>query len=205
MDIYPDKGLLLSGSRHRVKPTTRRESDHLPLSLPQFVDFLEQRLTVSNIASVPAAAMDPTNLFSGCTDDPRQELRDILEHLVHFSPTYFESFLMALVYIERLQEQNEFGYVNIETVGKLFALGLVVAEKVLCDCSVSNKLFSKTFLLDLGELKELEVEFLRRISFQCFVSRKKFTKVWAILPLKAPIPKHYFSFNRPTYEKYFLF
>jgi Cyclin len=179
-------------------------STYPPLPLPQFVNFLEQRLTVFSIVSVPAAARDPTNLFRGFTDHPRQELRDTLEHLLHFSPTYFESFLMALIYIERIQEQNKFGYVNIETVGKLFALGVVVAEKFLCDRCVSNKVFSKVFLIDLGELKELEVEFLKRISFRCFVSRKKFTKLWATLPLKKLIPKLYFSVNRLTYEKFVL-
>jgi Cyclin len=156
------------------------------LSILPFVNFLERKLTLLSIVSF--GKYDPMNNFYLVSDNPRQSLRTILEHLVEYSPTCFESFLMALIYVERIQETNE-GYVNIHTVGKLFALGLMVAEKFLQDHCDSNQVFSKVFMLDLKELNELELEFLRGLSFQCFVSHEKFDGLVALAAALSTAPR----------------
>jgi Cyclin len=156
-------------------------NQNMSANCTSFVSFLERKLTLLSIVSF--WKYDPKDKFYQMP--PGQALRTILEPLVLYSPIRFESFLMSLAYVERIQETNK-GYVNIHTVGKLFAVGLVVAEKFLQDSCVSNQVFSKVFMIKLEELNELELEFLRRLSFRCFVSHEKFEGLVAAALSTAP-------------------
>lgn len=91
------------------------------------------------------------------------------------SPT---SFLLALVYIERLRDKNP-DYLKVVSSADLFLISMMVASKFLNDDGEEDEVFNDEWAASAGlekkELNNLEIEFLTAIDWRVFVDPSTFT------------------------------
>ena len=85
-----------------------------------------------------------------------------------------ETFLLALIYIDRYLENNPEQSLGARNVHKLFFVSLVVAAKFNDDLKLSNADFAKLGGVDKYDLCLLETQFLRSITFRVHVSSGEF-------------------------------
>ena len=85
-----------------------------------------------------------------------------------------ESVVIALLYLERIENYTFRGFVNPITLNRLFLTGLLIASKYFDDVAFPNTVYCKIVGMDFEELRVLEVEFLVHLRFHLYISESEF-------------------------------
>jgi hypothetical protein len=112
---------------------------------------------------------------------PRVTLREYVERIVTYAPCTVESFVVSLVYLDRIAKIQGTLFVNPRTIHRLFLTSLLLAAKYCDDVFFNNKHYSRIGGISGKEMNALELEFLFRIKFECNVSTAEFNRFSHIL------------------------
>ncbi|ORX89053.1 hypothetical protein K493DRAFT_319008 [Basidiobolus meristosporus CBS 931.73] len=119
-------------------------------------------------------------------------LKKFIRQMVLYSGTTYSTLLTSILYLFRLNSmKNEFNYLThfrtnhpaapaISRAARVFLASLITAHKYLHDRTTSTKAWSKLSNVPIVLLKTDEIEFLKTIKFQLFVTTCTFEK-WSIL------------------------
>ncbi|ORX89117.1 hypothetical protein K493DRAFT_318953 [Basidiobolus meristosporus CBS 931.73] len=122
------------------------------------------------------------------------QLNCFLRRVVHYSGTTYSTLLTAILYLFRLNsmravpaEEDPLGRFREKGVqspvgcgGRLFMAALVTAHKFLQDRAVSTQTWSRLSNIPIPQLNTDELEFLKAIQFQLFITTRSFEK-WSVL------------------------
>ncbi|EPT27385.1 cyclin, N-terminal domain-containing protein [Toxoplasma gondii ME49] len=126
--------------------------------------------------------------------EPSIGVREYVDRLARFFRCSSESFILALIYIDRLVRRRPGFTLNSLNVHRLFITALTVAAKFFDDTYYSNSFYAKVGGLSLKELNRLEVTLVLLLDFRLHVMPHEFLSVRAFVleeavprPLKAPV------------------
>lgn len=100
-----------------------------------------------------------------------------ISRILKYSPSTTESIIIALLYLERIENYTFRGFVNPVTVNRLFLTGLLIASKYFDDIAFPNTIYCKIVGMDYEELRVLEIEFLVHLRFDLYVAENEFYKI----------------------------
>lgn len=103
-----------------------------------------------------------------------------LERVQKYSSCSNECFILALIYIDRLIERNNF-LMTALNVHRVVITAILLAAKFFDDAYYNNAYYAKVGGVLVSELNGLEVDFLFRINFSLHVSPELFEKYKAEL------------------------
>ncbi|KEP64593.1 UNVERIFIED_CONTAM: cyclin, N-terminal domain-containing protein [Hammondia hammondi] len=126
--------------------------------------------------------------------EPSIGVREYVDRLARFFRCSSESFILALIYIDRLVRRRPGFTLNSLNVHRLFITALTVAAKFFDDTYYSNSFYAKVGGLSLKELNRLEVTLVLLLDFRLHVMPHEFLSVRAFVleetvprPMKAPV------------------
>lgn len=83
--------------------------------------------------------------------------------------------ICAMIYIERIQEKHQRLTISAYTMHRLFITSLMIAAKIFDDPIYLNSYYARVGgIPSLTEMNQLEIEFLKRLDYETFVSAEKF-------------------------------
>ena len=85
-----------------------------------------------------------------------------------------ECFVLALIYVDRVIQNNEYFVVNSLNVHRLLITSIMLAAKYFDDQYFNNAFYARIGGLSPSEMNSLETEFLFLINFSLFVSTDTF-------------------------------
>ena len=106
---------------------------------------------------------------------PNISIYDYLERIKTYSKAEKSTFILSLIYIDRLCNKAKvtLTYYNIHRI--LFS-AVLISIKYNEDCYYDNKYYSEIAGVKLKELNSLEYNFIRMLNCELYVSRKLFNK-----------------------------
>lgn len=98
-------------------------------------------------------------------------IKSYLERILRFTHCEESSLIMALIYIDKLCEVNNFilTYANIH---RIILISIVIATKFNEDECYTNKYYAKVGGVPTNELNLLEFEFLKLLKYDLFVNKR---------------------------------
>mmetsp|Transcript_9013 Transcript_9013/g.14345 ORF Transcript_9013/g.14345 Transcript_9013/m.14345 type:complete len:343 (+) Transcript_9013:260-1288(+) len=128
------------------------------------------------------------------TNRPLISIQGYVSRIAKYSQCSSQSFILALIYIDRLIQRNPSFLITSLNAHRLFITAIVVAAKFSSDFFFKNSFYAKVGGISTPELNELELEFLFRIHFVLFVKEETFKQYHAHLmmyatnsPTKSPL------------------
>mmetsp|Transcript_16645 Transcript_16645/g.46995 ORF Transcript_16645/g.46995 Transcript_16645/m.46995 type:complete len:209 (+) Transcript_16645:337-963(+) len=122
---------------------------------------------------------------------PNISVRKYVERIVNYAPCTVECFVVALVYLDRLQRSQGYLFINPATVHRIFITSVLLAAKYCDDIYFNNKYYARVGGISCQEMNSLELEFLFRCKFDCNVSAEEFNTFSHVLyePTVQNIPR----------------
>jgi hypothetical protein len=112
---------------------------------------------------------------------PSISIRQYVERIVSYAPCTVECFVVALIYLDRLIQNQGPLFVNSRTIHRLFITSVLLSAKYIDDIYFNNKYYARVGGISGAEMNALELEFLFRIKFDCNTSSEEFNKFSHIL------------------------
>lgn len=106
---------------------------------------------------------------------PTISIQSYLERIVKYSPCSPECYILALIYIDRIIQQNPQFQLNSLNAHRLILTSVLVASKFYDDTFYNNSYYSRVGGISSSELNALELEFLFLINFNLSVSNSTFS------------------------------
>lgn len=132
---------------------------------------------------------------------PSISILHYLERINKYASCSTECFILALIYIDRMIQRNNFHLTDLN-VHRVVITGVLLAAKFFDDAYYNNAYYAKVGGVLVAEMNSLEVEFLFRINFSLHVSPDVFKKYHAELishavatPVQAPCLTQSLNFN----------
>eukprot|EP00465_Bigelowiella_longifila_P001814 CAMPEP_0185253778 /NCGR_PEP_ID=MMETSP1359-20130426/2380_1 /TAXON_ID=552665 /ORGANISM="Bigelowiella longifila, Strain CCMP242" /LENGTH=336 /DNA_ID=CAMNT_0027836199 /DNA_START=46 /DNA_END=1056 /DNA_ORIENTATION=- len=119
------------------------------------------------------------------TNRPQISIQGYVSRIAKYSQCNSQSFILALIYIDRLIQRNPSFLITSLNAHRLFVTAIVVAAKFSSDFFFKNSFYAKVGGISTPELNELELEFLFRIHFVLFVKEETFKQYHAHLMMYA--------------------
>jgi hypothetical protein len=110
---------------------------------------------------------------------PKISLEKYITRVVTFVPCTVEAYIIALIYLHRVKS-----LINKYTVHTLFITSLLIACKYHDDSFRNNKFYAQVGGLSHLILNKLELEFLKYVSFDCYITLDEFKQYLHILNFK---------------------
>lgn len=110
---------------------------------------------------------------------PSISIRQYVERVVSYAPCTVECFVVALIYIERIQQLQKaqgVNFVNPRTIHRLFITSILLSAKYTDDIYFNNKYYARVGGISCAEMNALELEFLFRVKFDCNTHPEEFKK-----------------------------
>jgi len=107
-----------------------------------------------------------------------------LERIHKYASCSTECFVLALIYIDRMIQRNNFLLTELN-VHRVVITGVLLAAKFFDDAYYNNAYYAKVGGVLVAEMNSLEVEFLFRINFSLHVTPDVYSKYHAELLLHA--------------------
>jgi Cyclin len=107
---------------------------------------------------------------------PKISIKLYLKRLEEYMKCSEETFILALIYLDRITSKEKQLEINSYCIHRLFLSGLVVAAKFFEDKYYKNSYYSKVGGISNIELNTLELQFLLLIDFQLYVSDEEYEK-----------------------------
>jgi len=117
---------------------------------------------------------------------PGISIQAYLDRIVKYSPCSPECFILALIYVDRVVQQDTRYQINSLNIHRLLITSIMTAVKYYDDCTYNNAYYAKVGGVSLAELNSLEVEFLFTLNFNLDVSLETFEHYYAELLKHAP-------------------
>lgn len=111
---------------------------------------------------------------------PRIGIYQYLERIHKYASCSTECFIMALIYIDRLIQRNNFLLTELN-VHRVVITSVLLAAKFFDDAYYNNAYYAKVGGVLVSEMNSLEVEFLFRVNFSLHVSPDLYSKYHAEL------------------------
>lgn len=105
---------------------------------------------------------------------PAISIEDYLQRISKYSGCSEECFILSLIYIDRLINQNQNLIVNSLCVHRLIITSLMLSAKFFDDQYFNNQYYGKVGGVNCKEINSLEIEFLFMINFNLYVSTDEF-------------------------------
>lgn len=132
-------------------------------------------------ANTPLARADPGQVTKfHALKAPGIGILQYLERIHKYSSCSTECFILALVYIDRLIQRNNFLLTELN-VHRVVITSILLAAKFFDDAYYNNAYYAKVGGVLVSEMNSLEVEFLFRINFSLHVSPELYSKYHAEL------------------------
>lgn len=106
---------------------------------------------------------------------PGISIHQYLERIHKYASCSTECFILALIYIDRLIQRNNFILSDLN-VHRVVITAILLAAKFFDDAYYNNAYYAKVGGVLISEMNGLEVEFLFRINFSLYVSPEVFVK-----------------------------
>mmetsp|Transcript_6300 Transcript_6300/g.7937 ORF Transcript_6300/g.7937 Transcript_6300/m.7937 type:complete len:472 (-) Transcript_6300:426-1841(-) len=111
---------------------------------------------------------------------PRISVLQYLERIHKYASCSSECFILALIYIDRLIQRNNFLLTELN-VHRVVITSILLAAKFFDDAYYNNAYYAKVGGVLVSEMNSLEVEFLFRLNFSLRVSPDLYSKYHAEL------------------------
>lgn len=128
---------------------------------------------------------------------PRLSLDKYITRVVNFIPCTVESFIISIAYLYRISQHTPY-LINTHSVHILFITSLLVASKYNDDRYYNNKYYARVGGISYLTLNKLEIEFLKYVNFECYVSLDEFKKFIHIINIQ---DSKYYSISPSKYYK----
>ena len=128
---------------------------------------------LAKMVSDNAGCCPPKSLFHSKVV-PGISIQKYLERLTRASRCSSETYLLALIYIDRYLEKQDCQALIDKNVHKLYFISLVIAAKFNDDLKLANSAFAHIGGMNKSDLCILEVQFLRAIEFNVYVSSAEY-------------------------------
>lgn len=115
---------------------------------------------------------------------PGIAIHQYLERIHKYASCSTECFVLALIYIDRLIQRNNFLLTDLN-VHRVVITAVLLAAKFFDDAYYNNAYYAKVGGVLISEMNSLEVEFLFRINFSLHVDSEVFQKYRAELAVHA--------------------
>jgi len=126
-----------------------------------------------------------TTMFHGLKS-PGISIQAYLERVMKYSPCSSECLILALIYVDRVVQQDSRYQINSFNIHRLLITSIMTAVKYYDDCTYNNAYYAKVGGVSLAELNSLEVEFLFTLNFNLDVSLQTFEHYYSELLKHAP-------------------
>merc|ERR1711862_280637 len=141
-----------------------------------------ERLVSTNVG---LAAVDPGPVTKfHALKAPSISVLHYLERIHKYASCSTECFILALIYIDRLIQRNNFILSELN-VHRVVITSIMLAAKFFDDAYYNNAYYAKVGGVLVAEMNSLEVEFLFRINFSLHVTPDVYSKYHAELLLHA--------------------
>ena len=108
---------------------------------------------------------------------PAISIKDYLERIFKYASCSSECFVLALVYIDRLIQRNNF-VINSLNAHRVVITSIMLAAKFFDDQYFNNAYYAKVGGVPLAEINSLELEYLFLINFSLHVTPEAFRKYY---------------------------
>jgi len=112
---------------------------------------------------------------------PSISIRQYVERIVTYAPCTVECFVVSLVYLNRILQNQGTLFINARTIHRLLITSVLLAAKYCDDIYFNNKYYARVGGISCGEMNALELEFLLHLQFDCNVSAEEFNRFSYIL------------------------
>jgi len=120
-------------------------------------------------------AVDPSHVTKfHALRAPAISIEDYLQRISKYSGCSEECFILSLIYVDRLINQNQNLIVNSLCVHRLIITSIMLAAKFFDDQYFNNAYYGKVGGVNCKEINSLEIEFLFMINFNLYVSEKDY-------------------------------
>uniref|UniRef100_A0A7S0G6D3 Cyclin n=1 Tax=Rhodosorus marinus TaxID=101924 RepID=A0A7S0G6D3_9RHOD len=128
---------------------------------------------------IPTPGMHECMFYSnlGSSAQDRSNMRAVVENLVSRFMCSDAVFLMALIYMNRLERSNRYLLVNKFNVLRLFTASVIVACKFAEDEIYRNSYYAEVSGLDLRLLNHLERTVLNELEFRMYVDATEYLAI----------------------------
>jgi hypothetical protein len=131
---------------------------------------------IETFMQVTADLEDSPATYFHTNKPPNISIRNYLKRLHEYMKCSEESFIMAVIYMDRLVCRESNIVINEKCIHRLFLSSLVVAAKFFDDKFYKNLHYSKVGGISNNEMNVLEIQFLLLIDFELFVSTEEFER-----------------------------
>eukprot|EP01117_Protostelium_nocturnum_P016049 TRINITY_DN6281_c0_g1_i3.p1 TRINITY_DN6281_c0_g1~~TRINITY_DN6281_c0_g1_i3.p1 ORF type:complete len:204 (-),score=59.53 TRINITY_DN6281_c0_g1_i3:232-843(-) len=104
---------------------------------------------------------------------PCISIGDYLDRIVRYTPCSAECYILALLFIDRIVMAKGMRVTEMN-VHQLLFTSVLIASKLLDDCTLNNKYYSHVAGIDVKELNSLERKFLSLMDYNLNVSLDSF-------------------------------
>jgi len=125
---------------------------------------------------------------------PLISLQRYLERVLSFAPCSNSCFIIALIYIDRIIQNNASFVLNSLSVHRTLITSVMLATKFFDDETFNNLYYAKVGGLQVNELNQLETKFLSLIDFSLSIRSELFDRYHAELVKSMCQIDVYFSF-----------
>lgn len=168
------------------------------LAIVQVLAAVLDRLVFAN---APIARADPGQVTKfHAMKAPGIAIQQYLERIHKYASCSNECFILALIYIDRLIQRNNFLLTDLN-VHRVVITGVLLAAKFFDDAYYNNAYYAKVGGVLVSEINGLEVDFLFRINFSLHVTPDEFDKYRAELlshSITSAAPTSVESFHVPA-------
>lgn len=101
---------------------------------------------------------------------PNISIKDYLARIAKYSNCDETIFILSLIYIDRLMQNNPTYSLDILNIHRYIIASTIVATKYINDFFYSNNHYARIGGVSIEELNALEIEFLNLIKFDLYIS-----------------------------------
>lgn len=105
---------------------------------------------------------------------PSISINKYLERITKYADCSDNQFILALIYIDRLIEQNPSLKLSSLNIHRLIITSIVLSVKYDSDYFFKNSIYAKIGGICVKELNALEKDFLHRLDYNLYVSDEEF-------------------------------
>eukprot|EP01080_Neovahlkampfia_damariscottae_P012211 gene12211-5798_t len=161
-------------TKHKTPPPSPTKSKFL-CGIPQtdFISVVASILLEISSKNNSKAHFQKNSSFA-CELAPNITFEQYLSRVIKYSNCSPEVFICSLIYIDRITQLNQDFYVTSYNIHRIFITCVMVATKFFDDYFQSNQYFSKIGGIELKEMNRLEVELMKLIQYEFFISKDLF-------------------------------
>ncbi|KAL7563827.1 hypothetical protein ACA910_019558 [Epithemia clementina (nom. ined.)] len=150
-----------------------RDQNSEGLAIVHVLAIVLDRLCIANVAMAQADPGQVTKFHA--MKAPGIGILQYLERIHKYASCSNECFILALIYIDRLIQRNNFLLTELN-VHRVVITAILLAAKFFDDAYYNNAYYAKVGGVLVSEMNGLEVDFLFRINFSLHVTPEVFEK-----------------------------